>query len=214
MIHANRLATTAIQSQSVSERASEAIAHERLHRRSARHATRSPKLRASSRPSRTVRRGRYAAHGSRRRECRRREYRSIRFGVRQTNQVHAVVKERNHHRQQGRLLTAMQRLGGGEDAGGFARECSGHPQAPVPSRKISTAPPYCRIESGSRERGRSIARVVMRGIGRPLVRHRWVRPLSGRGHGRDGPQPSLHPAMASTPRQICRARAAVLPWRE
>src|SRR5712664_2841596 len=38
------------------------------------------------------------------------------FSVRQTDQVHAVMQEWNHHGQQRRVLTPVQSLGGGEHA--------------------------------------------------------------------------------------------------
>ena len=51
------------------------------------------------------------------------------------HQVHAMVQQWQHHREQRALLARRARLRGGEYARGLARQCAVEPQAGGPSRK-------------------------------------------------------------------------------
>ena len=131
-----------------------------------------------------------------------------RFREGQAHQVHSVVKQGKHHGQQGRLLTAVEGLSRGKDAGGLARQGAGQStSAPVPSKKMFDGRRHISKSSRAAEnQAAALHEIIMRGVGRPLVRHLRIKPLRGRRDRRNGAQSRLHArdglhAAADLPRQ-------------
>ena len=139
--------------------------------------------------------------------------RSGRARCRAAHQQHAVVQERQHHRQQGRLLATVHGLRRGEHAGGLAGEGAREPQASRCRRgSTSAAPPCCRSAWGCRAPARAF-RAGHRGS-------RRAAPLAGTGCAGSSlaavtagtvRSRALAPATASTPRHTWRASSAVAP---
>ena len=112
------------------------------------------------------------------------------LGVRQAHQVHAVMQQRQHHRQQCRLLAAVQGLRGGEHCGRFAREHAGQPQAP---RAVEEALQRCGHVAEARRAAEHqclrLAQILEGGVRRPARRHRLGRTGAFGVHRRHGSQP-------------------------
>src|SRR5882762_11064346 len=50
----------------------------------------------------------------------------------------------------------------------------------------------CSSDLAAQDEAAALQQVVVRGIGRPFIRHGWIEPFRGGGHRRDGAQPGLH----------------------
>src|SRR5207253_6947175 len=137
------------------------------------------------------------------------------LGVGQAHEIHTVMKQRQHHRQQGRLLAAVERLGRGEHAGGFASERRREPQARRAVEEVLEGAAMLPKRVGLPSTSPSVSlRSSSVAYGAPLAGTGIKGPSLSADTGGTVRSRALAPAMLSMPRHTCRASSAVAPLRE